>query len=376
MKYKERKMNYFPTYLAFGKAFCNRKEETKRLIYNIENQVPTLIMSPRRYGKTSLALNSLKKLKQTYSHIDLYKELSEEGVERAILNGIGSLIGKLESRPKQLLKLASDFFADMEIKVVIEKAGLSLDFTRNKKNSSDNISLALEKLQLLARKKKQHVVLFMDEFQVLGEITKTHSIEAAIRHMAQQPNNISYIFSGSNRHLLQEMFYDKKRPFYKLCDAIILDRISENDYKKHLQKLALETWKKRLSDKLLDQIITITERHPYYVNKLCSLIWRNNYPTKSSINDIWREYVLENKSVTERELELMSMNQRKVLIYLARNEITKEPYSTEFVKPMNISLGSLSQALKTLVRRDYVYIDKDGYYQILDPLVKFVLAIN
>ena len=63
-------MNYFPTYLAFGKAFCNRKEETARLIYNIEQQVPTLIMSPRRYGKTSLALNTFKNLKNVCSLLD------------------------------------------------------------------------------------------------------------------------------------------------------------------------------------------------------------------------------------------------------------------------------------------------------------------
>lgn len=369
-------MNYFPTYLAFGKAFCNREQETKRLLNNIESQVPTLIMSPRRYGKTSLALNSLKKLKQAYTHIDFYKELSEEGIEKAIMNGIGGLIGKLELRPKQLLKLASDFFADMEIKVVFEKAGLSLDFTRTKKSHSGNISLALEKLQSLAQKKRQKVVLFMDEFQVVGEITKNHSIEAAIRHMAQQPNNISYIFSGSNRRLLYEMFYDKKRPFYKLCDSIILDRISKYDYEQHLQKISLETWRKKLSDVMLNQIISITERHPYYINKLCSLIWLNDYPTENSVNNLWHEYVLENQSVTQRELELMSVNQRKLLIYLARNEATKEPYSVEFIKQLNMSSGSLSQALSTLIKRDYVYIDKEGYYQILDPLIKYVLNEN
>lgn len=366
-------MNLFPTYLALGRAFCNRKEETKRLIGNLEAQVPTLIMSPRRYGKTSLALNALKKIKWHYSHIDFYKELTEDGVKRAILNGAGELIGKLESRPKQLLKLASDFFADMEIKVVIEKAGLSLDFTRNKKDPANIIYVVLEKLQKLAKKKQQKIVLFMDEFQVIGEVTKDHAIEAALREMAQQPDNISYIFSGSNRHLLQDMFYDKKRPFYKLCDTIILDRISEIDYEKHIQKAAIETWNKKLLNPVLSEIFTTTECHPYYVNKLCSLIWRCNYPDVKEVQRVWHHYMLENQSVIERELELMSLNQRKLLIYLAQHEPTKEPYSADFIKPLGMSSGSVSQALNTLLKRDYIYIEKSGYYKILDPLIKSAL---
>ena len=126
-------MNYFPTYLALGQAFCNRKQELKLLVNNITQNTPTLIMSPRRYGKTSLALNALEKLKLPYSHVDLYKELSEEGIEQAILNGVRRLIGKLEKGLRKLLKLASDFFADMQIRVILDKANINLDFSRYKK---------------------------------------------------------------------------------------------------------------------------------------------------------------------------------------------------------------------------------------------------
>lgn len=367
-------MNYFPTVLALGGAFCNRVTETKRLVSNINNQEPTLIMSARRYGKTSLALNVLNTMKFPYAHIDLYKELSEKGIEQAILNGIGRLIGKLESRPLQMLKIASDFFMDMEIKVSVEKIGLSLDFTHNKKSAAENICLALEKLQSLVKKKKRRVVLFIDEFQIIAEVTKNHAIEAALRQMAQQPDNIAYIFSGSNRHLLQDMFYDKKRPFYKLCDVIPLERIAAEDYEKYLHCAAKKTWQKTLSKAMIEAIFSITERHPYYINKLCSLIWKGDYPTQTSIHALWRDYVLENKSVTERELELMSINQRKLLIYLAENEATKEPYSAHFTKALELSPGSLSRAINLLMAKDYIYVDNKGYYQILDPLLRSVLA--
>src|SRR5580658_4362862 len=116
-------MNYFPTYLALGEAFCNRKEELKRISFDLKGNIPILLISPRRYGKTSLALKSFEQIKWAYTHIDLYKALSEEDIEKFILHGSGQLLGKLESAPKQLLRVASDFFASMQIKVILEKTG-------------------------------------------------------------------------------------------------------------------------------------------------------------------------------------------------------------------------------------------------------------
>ena len=74
----------------------------------------------------------------------------------------------------------------------------------------------LEKLHEFAAKKKIMVIFFIDEFQRLTEITEDHAIEAAIRHVAQTLKNVVYIFSGSNRHLIEKMFFDRNRPFYKL----------------------------------------------------------------------------------------------------------------------------------------------------------------
>lgn len=367
-------INYFPTSLALGKAFCNRKEEIKRLENNIKGGNPVLIMSPRRYGKTSLAINTFKYIKLPYAHIDFYKELTEEDVQLAILNGIGSVISKLETIPNKLLKMASDFFSNMQVKVVLEKSGIKLDISKNKKKPATIIFEALENLHHLTVKKNKKAIIYMDEFQILGEITKTHSIEAAIREAAQKSTHVSYVFSGSNRHLIQEMFYDKKRPFYKLCDLISLDRISEKEYENYLQIASEERWKKKLDNKTLETIFSITERHPYYVNKLCSLIWMGKHPNEDIVNSIWQNHVIDNEFLIQRELELLSLNQRKLLIFLAKHSPMKELFSSDFMFKVNMSPSSISRALKMLCDKDYLCIDKDGNYLILDPLVKWVLG--
>jgi AAA+ ATPase superfamily predicted ATPase len=368
-------MNYFPTYLAMGEAFCNRKDELKRLIYDMEGNTPVLLISPRRYGKTSLALKALENLRWPFSHIDLYQALSEEDIAKFILNGIGQLLGKIETTPKKLLSLASDFFAGLHVKVILEQSGIAIEFNQNKQETISIILKSLEKLHDLAKKKDKRVILFLDEFQVVGEVTNNNRIEAAIREAAQKSTNVAYVFSGSNRHLMEQIFYDKKRPFYKLCDFIKLERIHETDYTKYIQNAAKKKWKVELSDNALTQIFDLAERHPHYINKLCSLLWlEEKAPTNKKVLAAWHSFTLESKSITERELALLSINQRKLLITLANHESTNKIFSKHMAQQLNLTASSIQRALEPLIDKDYVYIDSDGFYKILDPLIKSVLS--
>jgi len=370
-------MNYFPTYLALDEAFCNRKDELKRINHDLKGNTPILLISPRRYGKTSLALNCFEQIKWPYAHIDLYKALSEEDIERFILQGIGQLLGKLESTPKKLMQLAGDFFASLQIKVVLEKTGIQLEFNQNKAAATDAILKSLEKLHELAKNKGKHVILFLDEFQVVGEVTAHHAIEAVMREAAQKSTHVAYVFSGSNRHLMEQMFYDRKRPFYKLCDQIKLDRIKSEEYEKYIQKAAQETWGKNLDPKVLTSIFSLSELHPFYLNKLCSLLWMmDNPPTEQTSLEAWQQLTLENKSSVERELDLLSINQRKLLIFLAANKNIDELFSKNVAQKINITSSSVQRAIYPLIEKDYVFIDNKNHYRILDPLIRSVLDIR
>ncbi len=367
-------MNYFPTSLATGKAFCNRKMELKRILYNFSNIAPTLLISPRRYGKTSVALKAITETKLPYAHVDLYKALSEEDIVHYILNGIGRLLGQIEATPQKLMIVAAEFFSGFQLKFILEQYGLAVEFGQKKKKSVDLILIALEKLDSYAGKKKKKVIIFLDEFQVLAEIINNNSIEASLREAVQKAKNINYIFSGSNRHLIETLFNDKKRPFYNLCDTITLNRINASDYKPYIINAALESWNKTLPDSILDTLFNLTELHPYYVNKLCSLVWQNQeIPKEQDIETAWNNYALENKSGIERELSLLKLNQKKILVYLSNEEGVKEPFSKKYANEWNMSTSSIHRAMELLLEKDYVFVDSHGNYKILDPLIKSIL---
>lgn len=367
-------IDYFPLTTAHGQAFCNRKEELTHLTRNINMVRPCLIMSPRRYGKTSLVLRVFELSDVVYSNIDFYKELSEEDIEKAIIRGVGQLLGKIEPKPKQLLKLASDFFANMHINLVFDKMQLSLEVKDKGKKPADSIQDSLERLHTLVKKKNLKVVFFIDEFQKIGEITENNSIEAAIRNVVQTSRNISFVFSGSNRHLIEDMFYDSNRPFYKMCDIIKLDRIADEHYFPYIQNAAAKHWKKTLPENVVAMVLQLTENHPFYVNLLCSKLWFGKLPDANAVSQCWERCAAENRSQVEREIDLLSFNQKKLLISLARFGATDKPTSQDFSKKVGISPASLAQSLSVLLERDYVYQDQQGFYRILDPLFKRILA--
>jgi AAA+ ATPase superfamily predicted ATPase len=232
----------------------------------------------------------------------------------------------------------------------------------------------LERLEKLTEKHNKKVILFFDEFQQVGEITNDTSLESAVREIAQRAKNIVFIFSGSNRHLLNEMFSDKKRPFYRMCERIELHRIERKAYIPYMQKAAVKKWDEKLPVEVIDGILEKTERHSYYTNMLCSILWRASMaPTLTEVENVWDRYVKQERSQVSYELDLLSKNQRKLLIALIREEGTDMPRGSEFVSAARMSSATIGQSLDYLLKKDYVYKTHDEYFKVLDPLTKAVI---
>jgi uncharacterized protein len=370
----EQWMDFFPLTIATGKAFCNRKIELSHLGENIVNSKPTLLISPRRYGKTSLALYAIHQARLPSTHIDLLSAINENDIEKRILKGAGEIISRIETGMRKAFTLATELFSGRDIRVNFGKIGISIEVANKTEKPANNILNVLERIDYLSQKYQKKIILFFDEFQRLCEISSDHSVESVIREIAQKSKNIMFIFSGSNRHLLHQIFDDRNRPFYKVCDRIILDRISEDEYKKYIQNAAKLTWKNQLSEEIFTKIMLITERHPYYVNLICSKLWKKGLPSCDDLELIWKDYVMEERSHVANEIELLSKNQRKLLSVLARHGGVEAPRSREFQQKAEMSGATIAQALDFLIRYDFIFKNKINYYVVLDPLIKTVLS--
>jgi hypothetical protein len=370
--------NYFPRGVAVGEAFCNRENERKRLLKNIKSGQHTLLLSPRRYGKTSLVRYVLNESGLVFGEADLFVAIDAKRIEQQVLSGIKMVFRMAGTSVDQTLRVVREFFKSRDSKWVIGTQGLNLALVPSQDSDpATNIMDALLALETLLAQRKKRAVIFLDEVQELGEVAEGRGIEGAIRHVAQETKYLAFVFSGSNRHLLSRMFFDKTRPLYKLCDRIVLERIAEIDYEKHLNKMAKKRWKKTLTAAALSTLFTLTECHPYYMNNLCLRLWDSSLqkiPTPEIIQTIWDAFVIEERAEIMRELLVLSSGQRKLLIELAggwQSGFTRK----DMLKKLDISSASVTEALRTLEHKDYIQLGKEGY-TIIDPLIKATLNLH
>ena len=154
--------DYFPISVATGQAFCNREIEIAKLKSNIELRRPILISSPRRYGKTSLVLRTVSQMKFPCIYIDLFSVIDEQDIEKSILRGVGKFISTLESVPKRALALASSIFEGVHLGVSLGKLGISIEVNQRREKPAYHILEILERLENLAKKTNQQLILFFD----------------------------------------------------------------------------------------------------------------------------------------------------------------------------------------------------------------------
>lgn len=364
--------DYFPLGIASGDAFCNRTDETNLLIENMKNGKHTLLIATRRYGKSSLAMQALKLSKLPFTEVDFFMASNEKMVESYLLNGIVDLIGKALGPIEKLTNSLKKYLKHLKPKINIGNEYLKLELsTEHESDPATNVKEGLLLLEKLLEEKKKTAVFLMDEFQNVGAIAQGKGIEAAIRHVAQKTKHLTIIFSGSNRKLLKTMFEDENRPLYKLCWKIALERISIEHYQSHIQRAAKALWKKPLTDETLNSIINLSERHPFYINKLCDRLWSGSSkqpPTLQVVESTWHKILLEEKSDAVKEISLLSAGQKNVLLQLAKNPLVPIT-SKQSMLSLQMTSSSIITALEGLEEKDM--IEKTGQqYQIINPVVK------
>jgi uncharacterized protein len=368
--------HYFPKGIAANQAFCNRRKERKQLAANIHSHHHTLLISPRRYGKTSLVRIVLKEQKLPSGSADLFVAIDAKRIEHSILAAVKTIIPQITSSITQTLAELSSYFKHSAAQWVIGTQGVNITFMpQQHSDSATNIMEALGALEALLAKKKRRAVLFIDEMQEIGEVAEGKGIEGALRHVAQASKHLVFIFSGSSRHLLTHMFYDKARPLYKLCDRIILERIPEAEYVVHLNQAAKIRWKKTLPKPIFDTIMQSTERHPYYVNSLCLKVWESaKMPAVAEVIAHWHTLVHEEKVEVINEMAVLGFGARKLLVGVANGD-NHSLTGKHFLAKINLSSSSVTEALKVLEQKDYIEKSKTGIYSIIDPLLKTALQL-
>lgn len=363
---------YFPEGIAQGNAFINRIAEREQLMKRIEKNQHTVLMAPRRYGKTSLVMKVNMELAFPYATLDLLAAYSEEYIRDQLLDKLSQLLFQLLPTLHKGQNILLTIFKKMKPEISLGAFGQRLHLHFSEQPLKDITELLL-KCDETAGHFKKRAVIFLDEFQQISQLKNGHAIEAAIRHAVERSKNIAYVFSGSNRRLLNQMFADNARPLYRLCQMISLERMEESVYVTYLQKCAKKRWGNALPESALQRIFFLTEYHPFYMNVLSQALWDRDSPKSASdVDDVWHEYVKTQRQMISYDIGNLSTNQKKLLVMLAKQSV-KAIQSAEFVSLLKMPTSSAQQALDVLSKNDLVFQDKEGFYRVLDPAMKYYL---
>jgi hypothetical protein len=370
--------NLFPLGIATGRAHCNRDTERTLLKAKIIDGTHAWLWARRRMGKTSLieqTLNELAKQRPPIPSIviDLNIVYDAESLAQRLRSGVAELamsfVPKGQKTPAMLLKA----FKKLDVSFSL-KAGPATLQIQKPADEMAGISDLLEGLDRAARAYKKRAVVVLDEFQQVQGLhfgnTKT-TVEGAIKHAVERSKNVSYIFCGSQRHLLAQMFEQRDRSLVRHCEKIELKRISRVDYERYIGRAARNKWKKPLGKDVIDHILDLTYRHPYYVNALCRRLWQQTgLPSKRSVSTTWRVIAEEDASIVAYIVGKLSAAQRAMLtgIATAENGVVEYPTGEEFLRRVRLS-GSTGGAARQVLEQEDLIRRIDGGWTLVDPVM-------
>lgn len=366
---------YFPTGIVTDQAFCNREDERAFLKRRLEQNAHVVLISPRRYGKSSLIAQFTKEQNTPFSAIDLLPATSEKYVKNAVVDGVTQLLSEIMPSSKKATQKLLSFFARMDPAIELSAFGQRIKLSPDEKTHKETIMKLLMSLDSAAKEMNKKLVFVMDEFQQIANLEHSHSLEASIRHAVERSKNVFYIFSGSNRTLLEEMFKDKNRPLYHLCDEMKLGRINKTCYVPFIEKASQQRWGTCLNNTCITTILSLTECHPYYVNRLCRMLWDiEETPTSETAEATWQSYANQQRIDWIADLiSQLTVNQRAILAGLSKKP-EKELKGKQFSSRVEITPSSIQRTVHSLIARDLIYESQDGYYHVLNPVVKSILS--
>jgi uncharacterized protein len=351
--------NPFPIARYVGPAwFCNRTEETRELTNNIQNGRNTVLLSPRRIGKSVLIQHVFYSLKQKKWQC-IYVDIAHTATMHAFTSALGSSVLNALPYKKSLWNQFMDFLKGF-------RPGISANPVTGELKAELYSSSANEERQTVQAildwlDKHTNVVVALDEFQTILRYPE-EGTEAWLRGQIQMMKNTQFIFAGSHQHLLSTMFHAPKRPFYASASQMKLSKIDAVEYAAFIRKKFGEG-KRKITDDALAYLLDWTHLHTYYVQAICNKIFELG-DKEITVHSVYRACDLairEKRDSFYVMRDLLTAYQFNVLTGVAKAAPLYSPTGAEFVQKHHLRSGaSVLKGLHYLLDADLVFSDYDS----------------
>lgn len=361
--------------IATDENFTDREKETEHLVNNFESLINTVIISPRRWGKSSLvhraadiAMRADKNIR--ICTIDLFNVKTEEQFYTVLAR---NLIQGTSSRWEEAVENAKKFFSRLVPKISVGAgpgSEISIDFDWEEMKSNPDEILDLS--ERIAEAKGVKIVVCIDEFQNIAEFEDPLFFQRRLRAHWQRHKKVSYCLYGSKRHMMMEVFTDSSMPFYKFGDIFFLNKIDTEHFIPFITERFSSTGKS-ITEEACRKIVKLADNHPYYVQQLSQLSWLRT-SGQCDVETVVKAHLsmVEQLSLLFSNLmETLTFQQTCYLHALIAGE--KSITSAETMYRYHISSATAaSRSLKTLIKKD-ILDSKSGEISFQDPIFEYWL---
>jgi hypothetical protein len=352
-----------------NKSFTNREKEVEKLYLNLCQGINTTIISPRRWGKSSLVEKVVNEIKENEPGIktvviDLFTIGSEEEFyETFAREVIRCSSGKWED----WIKSGKEFFKLLvpKLSVGMDPAtdfSLSFDWTELKKHKDEILNLP----ETIAQKKNIRFVICLDEFQNLSNYDGYEVLEKRMRACWQRHKKVNYCLYGSKRHMMSEIFNNPSKPFFRFGDIMLLKRIRLDKWVSFITAAFKDTGK-TISPAYAELLVQCMKRHSWYVQQLAHYVWQKTSDTAGSreLNEALTELLAANSPLYQKEVEVLSRTQLNLLkaIVSGATQLTSVDVMETYRlgTPRNVSKNKTKFINQDIIQK------AGNQYEMLDP---------
>ena len=352
-----------------GDNFTDRELETQRLKLNFENGINSIIISPRRMGKTSLVKRVAEQIMDPQFkviYMDIYKCRTEYDFYEKFA---ASIIESTTTKMDQMLETAKEFILSITPKISYNPEpntafSLSLGITPKANSPEEILSLP----ERIAQKRGIHIIVCIDEFQQIGEFPDSITVQKRLRSVWQHQRNTSYCLFGSKKHLMSKLFYSRSLPFYQFGEMLFLKKIPTEKWVPFIVSRFASVGK-QISEPLAAKICTSVDNYSAYVQQLAwnVLAVSSDTVTEESFLAGFEETLAQVSPLfVEQTLQLTTFQLNFIRAIAAgyHKDFGKKEVTSQF----NLGTRSnLEKLQKAIVEREIVDYDETGY-SITDPL--------
>lgn len=358
--------------LATNENFIDRQEDRALLKQLLSSHINVMLISPRRWGKSSLVKRAMSELAGEDNNVRIcYIDAFSIGSESEFYRTFASqVIACASSKMERWIEDAKKFLTGVIPQVVVSDQvtdfmAFDLKFVPQERDKMTILQLP----ELLAKEKGIRIIVCIDEFQQLANLPEYKDMEGKMRSVWQQQQLTSYCLYGSKRNMMLNIFNNSNSPFYRFGQVIFMQKIAKEHWIPFILS-SFEKTGKSISAEMAERICDAVACHSWYLQQLCYFIW--SFTVSEVAEDIYhlglKQVLNINTPMFQNDTENLSSTQIEMLKAIANGE---QHFSSQAVKQI-YNLGNPNTIVKnrkTLQNKDIIEKQNDAFV-FVDPIYR------